>query len=70
MKDMRFPLDIIWFNSSRQMVYAEKGLQPCGPENCPIYTPPVKAMYVLEVSAGFVAAHNISRGDMFSYVTT
>jgi uncharacterized membrane protein (UPF0127 family) len=69
MKDMKFSLDIIWFNSSREMVYAEQGLQPCSPDICPIYTPPVEATYVLEVNAGFVSAHNIALGDMFSYLT-
>ncbi len=69
MNGMRFRLDIIWFNSSRQAVFFEQGLQPCGPESCPTFTPSAKAMYVLEVNAGFVAAHDISPGDMFSFVT-
>ncbi len=69
MKDMKFPLDIIWFNSSRQAVYIEQALQPCSPDNCPIHTPSAKAMYVLEVIAGFVAVHDLALGDAFSFVT-
>jgi uncharacterized membrane protein (UPF0127 family) len=69
MNEMRFPLDIIWFNSDRQVVFFEQGLQPCGPEICRTFTPSEKAMYVLEVNAGFVAAHHISPDDMFSFVT-
>ena len=68
MNDMRFPLDIIWFNSSRQAVFFEQGLQPCRPETCPTFTPSAKAMYVLEVNAGFVTTHDISPGDMFNFV--
>jgi uncharacterized membrane protein (UPF0127 family) len=68
MKEMRFSLDIIWFNSQKRAVFIEQELPPCAPQNCPILTPPVKAMFVLEVNAGFVKAHNIAIGDSFSYL--
>jgi len=67
MKDMRFPLDIIWFNSQRNAVFIEQNLLPCTPQDCPIHTPLVKATYVLEVNAGFVRAHNISLGVTFNF---
>jgi uncharacterized membrane protein (UPF0127 family) len=69
MSGMRFPLDIIWFDSQRHAVYIEQGLVPCTPQSCPIYTPTVKAMYVLEVNAGFVQAHDVSLGDTFNFVS-
>jgi len=69
MKGMRFSLDIIWFDSQRQAVHIEQRLPPCTPQDCPIYTPPVKAMYVLEVNAGFVQNHNIVLGDTFQLVS-
>ena len=68
MIDMRFPLDIIWFNSNRQAVFIEEDLSPCTPQSCPVYTPPEKAMYVLEVNAGFVAAHHITVGTTFMFL--
>jgi uncharacterized membrane protein (UPF0127 family) len=68
MKDMKFPLDIIWFDSNRRVVYIEQDLAPCTPQSCPIYTPPTNAMYVLEVNAGFVQAHGVAMGDTFSFV--
>jgi len=68
MKDMKFPLDIIWFDSNRRVVYIEQDLAPCTPQSCPIYTPPTNAMYVLEVNAGFVQAHGVALGDVFSFV--
>jgi uncharacterized membrane protein (UPF0127 family) len=68
MKGMRFSLDIIWFDSQRQVVYFEQGLLPCTPQDCPIYTPPSKAMYVLEVNAGFVQSHGVTIGDTFNFV--
>lgn len=68
MKDMRFSLDIIWFNSNRHVVFIEQSLQPCSPQSCPVHTPTTNAMYVLEVNAGFVQAHDISLGDTFNFV--
>jgi uncharacterized membrane protein (UPF0127 family) len=68
MYEMKFPLDMIWFNSSRQAVFFEQSLPPCSPVVCPVFTPSSKAMYVLEVNAGFVAAHKVSLGDMFTFV--
>jgi len=68
MTQMRFPLDIIWFNANRSVVFIETDLQPCSPNSCPIYVPPSVAMYVLEVNAGFVAAHNITIGTPFIFL--
>ena len=68
MKGMRFSLDIIWFDSQKRAVFIEQDLPPCSPQNCPIYAPPVNAMFVLEVNAGFVKAHNIAIGDAFNYL--
>ncbi len=67
MIDMKFPLDIIWFNSAHQVVYFAQNLPPCTPDNCPDYTPDSAAMYVLEVNAGFVAAHHITLGTYFTF---
>jgi uncharacterized membrane protein (UPF0127 family) len=71
MPDMRFPLDIIWFNAQRQVVYIQQNLPPCppAPQACPVFAPPVNALYVLEVNAGFVQAHNVSLGDTFNFVS-
>jgi uncharacterized membrane protein (UPF0127 family) len=67
MINMKFPLDIIWFNSAREVVWTEPNLQPCPPTNCPSIMPNVKSMYVLEVNAGFIDAHHISLGTTFSF---
>ena len=68
MVDMKFPLDIIWFNSNRQVVWIEPNLPPCIPMNCPVVTSEAKAMYVLEVNSGFVAAHHIKLGTTFVFL--
>ena len=68
MIDMRFHLDIIWFDSNHQVVFIEPNLSPCTPQNCPVITPNAKALYVLEVNAGFVAAHQITYGTTFAFL--
>lgn len=69
MIDMKFPLDIIWFNSARQVVYYVQNLQPCTPDNCPTFTPDATATYVLEVNAGFITTHHIKLGTTFTFTT-
>jgi uncharacterized membrane protein (UPF0127 family) len=68
MHEMNFPLDIIWFNGSKQVVFIEQDLPPCTPQACPIFTPSVNAMYVLEVNAGFVKTNGVSLGESFTFV--
>jgi hypothetical protein len=67
MHEMQFPLDIIWFNSTRQVVFMQQDLQPCGAGQCPVYTPSVSALYVLEVNAGFAHIHNVTLGTTFAF---
>jgi hypothetical protein len=70
MINMSFPLDIIWFNSARQVVWTEPDLKPCPTYDCPVITPNAKSMYVLEVNAGFIVAHHITLGTTFSFSTS
>ena len=67
MINMKFPLDMIWFNSAREVVWTEPDLQPCPPYDCPSIMPNVKSMYVLEVNAGFIAAHHVTLGTIFYF---
>jgi hypothetical protein len=61
MKDMRFPLDILWIRGGRIVMIKERA-QPLRPDGPPeIFT--AEADSVLEVPAGFAAAKGISLGD-------
>ena len=62
MKDMKFPLDIVWISGEGKIVYISSYTQPCEPlQPCPSITPPAYARYVLEVNAG--EAYDFSPGD-------
>jgi uncharacterized membrane protein (UPF0127 family) len=66
MKDMRFPIDIVWISADMDVVYISSYTQPCDLlEPCPSITPPAKAMYVLEVGAG--KAYGFEAGDTVKF---
>jgi uncharacterized membrane protein (UPF0127 family) len=62
MKGMRLPLDIIWLNKDKQVIYVKRDLQPCVSSYCPGYGPQASSLYIIEVSANYTLRHNISNG--------
>jgi len=56
MKNTLIPLDIIWLDANKTVLYISKNTPPCPKDtlNCPTYTPPtyLKAKYVLEIAQG------------------
>ncbi len=62
MKDMRFPLDIIWISGST-IVKIDKRLPPEGDAPVNIYGSDAPVNYVLEVNGGYCDAFNIKVGD-------
>jgi len=62
MKNTLIPLDIIWINENKEIVYLISA-NPCKTETCESYKPDSPAKYVLEVNQGFVRENNIKVGD-------
>lgn len=63
MKDMKFPIDIIWIKDNMVMGY-EKDLKPQADNiNLPTYQPKTFINYVLEVNSGFVDKYGLQIGD-------
>lgn len=68
MKDMKFPLDILWINPANNIVHIEKNLQPCVfILLCPSYSPHSISKYVLEVNSNYTTKNNITVGDRVSF---
>ena len=63
MKGMKFPLDIIWIGYDGQVKDVMANLPACAADPCPVYVPSEKARYVLEIPAGFAAAHGITKSS-------
>ena len=65
MKDMRYPLDIIWITTDKKVVGFVENFQPNSyPKTA---SPKVLVQYVLEVPSGFVRTHGITFGTTVSF---
>lgn len=65
MKDMEFPLDIIWIADNKIVGIAADVAAPIsGQDNLPSYSSGMPVSDVLEVNGGFCASHNIKTGDL------
>lgn len=64
MKDMNFPIDIIWVNKHFEIVHIEENVSPdTFPET---FKSDVPARFVIEVEAGFIENNNIKKGDLMT----
>lgn len=64
MKDMLFPIDILWISRDGVITHVEKSLSPSTYPHT--YTSESSSRFVLELPAGFTDAHGISVGDSVS----
>lgn len=68
MKEMNFPIDIVWIAEDLKVIYIKKDAQP---ESYPdVYKPDQNektARYVLEVLAGFSEKNNLQIGDRVKF---
>ncbi|MBI4448562.1 DUF192 domain-containing protein [Candidatus Woesearchaeota archaeon] len=62
MKNTKIPLDMIFINESRRIVYIHQNVQPCIKDPCPAYPSP-PAMYVFEINAGLAKEYGFGVGD-------
>jgi uncharacterized membrane protein (UPF0127 family) len=70
MKDMAFPIDIIWVREGRIVDMAVNvpppGALPPG-QALPLYRPVAEADHVLETQAGFAQTHGLKAGDTVEF---
>lgn len=66
MKNMLFPLDIIWINENQEIVFMARNMRPCS-ETCRTILPDKKAKYVLEVNAGTIEKLDINLRDKLEF---
>ncbi len=65
MKDMNFPIDIIWLNEDKEIVFIKQNAKP---KDFPkTYMPTKKNMYTIEFKEGFVSKNNLEIGDKFNW---
>ncbi len=67
-KEFQFPIDVIWVDESKVIVYVEQDVPPCLTNDCPWYGPPPKdARYVIEANAGFISQERVEVGNRLKF---
>ncbi len=73
MLNMQFSLDMIWFDQDGKVVHIEKDVPPCKTPfeitTCQSVVPDEEAVYVLEVTSGFVDQNNITKDSVLSIIS-
>jgi uncharacterized membrane protein (UPF0127 family) len=62
MKDMNYPIDIVWLDSDKNVIYVVKDAQPSSYPNT-IFKSDKNARYVIELASGTIERTGISLGD-------
>ena len=68
MKDMNFPIDIIWIGEDLRVVYIKKNALPGS--YLETFTPSQNARYVLEVFSSFSEKNNLKEGDKVEFLSS
>lgn len=63
MKNTLIPLDIIWINTDKEIIFIQHNAQPCLKEPCEIFTSDEKALYVLEINSGISEKIGLEVGE-------
>lgn len=67
MKDMKYPIDIMWVDEAGTIVHIAKNVPP---ESYPeTFSPPTPALYVIEAVAGFASTHALTVGTSVTLPT-
>ncbi len=63
MKNTKIPLDIIWLDKEKRVIFIKNNALPCDGKGCALIYPDRKAMYVLEINANMAKSKGIHIND-------
>lgn len=73
MLNMQFSLDMIWFDQNGNIIHIEKDVPPCKTAletmTCQSFTPDGQALYILEVTSGFVDKFHITKDSKLNIIS-
>ena len=73
MLNMQFSLDMIWFDENGSIIHIEKNIPPCKKPieimACQSIVPSEDALYILELTAGFIDEFNITKDSKLSIIS-
>jgi uncharacterized protein len=64
MKNMRFPLDIVFITADMRVLEIYQSVPPCTSDPCSLYTSNAPIKYALEVNSGFSERNGIASGNV------
>ncbi len=65
MKDMNFPIDIMWLDKNKRLIHIEESVSP---DTYPrVFYPTTKSLYVIETNSNFVLQHGIKIRDTIDF---
>lgn len=67
MRNCRFPLDMLFFDSERRLINFHTSAPPCTADPCPTYASEAPARYVLELVGGTAERLGLARGDLIEF---
>ena len=67
MKNTLIPLDMIWMDKNKEVIFSAENVQPCKTVVCPVIDPKKNAKYVLEINGGLSKQLNIKSGDYANF---
>lgn len=67
MKDTLIPLDIIWLDENKKIVFIKENALPCQTTQCESFSPEENAKYVLEINAFSSSLNNLSIGTQAKF---
>ena len=73
MLNMQFSLDMMWFDENGKIIHIEENVPPCQTPleitTCQSVVPQGDAVYVLEVTSGFVKQNNITKDSVLNIIS-
>lgn len=63
MRNMQFPIDVLWLDSNKRVIDLRQGVPVCRSFSCPQYAPSKAASYLIELSAGEIKRKKIMVGS-------
>ena len=67
MKNCNFPIDIVWMDPSRKVIFVSAHTPPCKEDPCPTYGPKTESLYVVEIPDGAAAKEKAVVGSTLTF---
>ena len=68
MKNTMIPLDMVWMDHDRRVLFVSGQTPPCRADPCPTYGPELPATSVLEIAGGLAARESITVGSTIRFI--